>query len=233
MLPKALLTTLILSTATGCQSGGPRMAGLNPFYRPELTSITTPAERVKELRALAEGAPSMDTGASEKMVVDLVRQLGSEPNPMIRQAIIETTTQFKTPLAAKTPIAGLQDEDSHVRQACCRMLAERPTPAGAAALAAVAKQDADFDVRIAAVQALGEQKDPIAQQALLAALEDSDPAMQLVGVQSMRRVSGKDLGGNVADYIALARKQSAPTTAAGSGEPAIEVAERTFGWLPK
>ncbi|MEO1498220.1 MAG: HEAT repeat domain-containing protein [Planctomycetota bacterium] len=228
-----ILLSATLLAASGCQSGGPRMAGLNPFYRPELTSITTPAERVKSLRALAEDASAATPEQAEKLVVDLVRQLETEPDPLLRQALIETAVAFDTPLARKTPVAGLQDADPYVRRVCCSILERSPTPEGLAALAGVAQQDADLDVRLAAVQALGTQDSPAGRSALVAALEDRDPAMQFAGVQAMRRVTGQDLGNSVASYLAFA-KQSAPAeTIEGSLEPAVELADRRFGWVPR
>lgn len=240
-LSLAILPLLIVA---GCQSGGPRLAGLNPFHRPELTSITTPAQRVKQLHALAADANQVTPEQAEQVVVDLIRQLETEPDPLLRQALIETAFAFDTPLAKKTPIAGLQDDDPHVRRICCRLLERSPTADSVPALAAVAKQDSDFDVRLAAVRALGASDTPSTRNALLVALEDNDPAMQLVGVESMKRLTGRDLGGDVSAYLALAKQSpavppAAPATPAtqllpttGPSESPIEVADRRFGWLP-
>ena len=73
---------------------------------------------------------------------------------------------------------------------------------------------------MAAVEALGNVKDPTAVAALTVALDDRDPAMQFVGVQSMKSITGKDYGGDVAVWRQVAAGQSVPEP------PAPSIAER-------
>jgi HEAT repeat protein len=64
-------------------------------------------------------------------------------------------------------------------------------------LAEVLRRDPDIDVRLAAARSLGEIGDPAAVTALGAALDDTDPAMQVRAVASLREVTGKDFGADV------------------------------------
>ena len=63
---------------------------------------------------------------------------------------------------------------------------------------------------LTAAKALGGMKSPEAIQALTVALEDRDPAMQYVGVQSMKSITGKDYGPSVEAWRHVAAGQTPP-----------------------
>jgi HEAT repeat protein len=65
-------------------------------------------------------------------------------------------------------------------------------------------------VRLAATEALGKIKSPDSVKALAAALEDRDPALQYVGVQSMKSVTGKDYGPDVQAWRQVASGGTPP-----------------------
>lgn len=213
--------------STGCQSGGPRMAGLNPFHRPELTTFERPAERMAKVRQVALRSNGQNTPEQQAIVQELINPMASEPDPLIRQATLETVAKFNTPLTGRALIAGLSDNDPHVRRVSCRLLSERPTEGAVEALAARAQQDESFDVRVAAAEALG--RVGADGKRLLPLLEDRDPAMQLAGVEAMRRATGRDLGGDVAAYVALAKGE---TEVPGGGRRPTAVANRLPEWVP-
>jgi len=205
-------------------SNGPRMGGLNPFYQAERTSFVVPAKRVEEIRKFAAKSTGADTPDQQTLVQDLVKPLEKETDPLVRQATLETASKFNTTLAGKTLIAGLQDENPQVREVSCRLLAKRPTAGAVEPLMGAVKQDESFDVRVAAAQAL--QPNGAKPEQLLALLEDPNPAMQLVGVEAMRSATGKDYGGDVAAYAALARGETP-----AAKEP-TSVAGRMSDWVP-
>lgn len=225
-----LITTSILiglaALVVGCQSGGPRMGGLNPFFKSERTAFLTPAKRIAAIRAKGDQSNGQDTPGQQAIVRELVATLAAEQDPNIRQASLETIARFKTPLASQALLAGLSDQDPHVRTASCQMLAKRTPPGTKAALTRRVRDDESFDVRIAAARALG--KVGASEAELLPVLEDPNPAMQLVGVEAMRRKTGRDLGGNVAAYIALAKGEPLSEDEASR----IEVANRLPDWVP-
>ena len=73
-----------------------------------------------------------------------------------------------------------------------------------ASLANVLRVEKDIDVRLAATEALGKIKSPEAIQALVIALDDRDPALQYVGVQSMKSITGQDYGPDVQAWRTVA-----------------------------
>jgi HEAT repeat protein len=85
-----------------------------------------------------------------------------------------------------------------------------PSYSPVACLAKTLREDNDQNVRLAAAKALGSMKSPEAIQALSVALDDRDPAMQYVGVQSMKEVTGKDYGPNVEAWRQVAAGQTPP-----------------------
>ncbi len=210
----------------GCQSNGPRLGGLNPFFQVERTAFLTPKKRIEAIRAKGDQSNGQDTPEQQAIVQELVATLAAEQDPNIRQASLETLARFNTPLASRALLAGLSDESSHVRLASCQMLSQRAPTGCVEALTARVRDDESFDVRIAAAKALG--KVGASERDLLPILEDSDPAMQLVGVEAMRRKTGKDLGGNVAAYVALAKGESLPADESSR----VEIANRLPDWVP-
>ena len=83
-----------------------------------------------------------------------------------------------------------------------------------------------MDVRMAATKALGKMKSPEAIQGLAVALEDRDPAMQYVAVESMKTVTGKDYGPNVEAWRQVATGGTPPP------EHVPSIAERVRGMSP-
>lgn len=226
-LRSTTLLALMAFGLVGCQTG-PRLAGLNPFYSPERTTLVTPAQRIAAIRASAAQSTGVDSPEQQAIVTKLIEPLANEPDPLVRQATLEATGAFATPLATRALVAGLQDTDAHVRQTCCTQLGRRSGQAIIGPLTAVARSDDDFDVRVAATRALG-QTDSTGKE-LVALLKDRDPAMQLAAVEAMRQLTGRDLGGDVAAYVALAEGRGPQAPAAVSSEP--RVAKNRFGWLP-
>ena len=129
----------------------------------------------------------------------------------MREAIIRAAAQFRTPLAAEIVKAGLGDSSRVVRVACCQALGERAEPQSVPNLAKTLRDDDDMDVRLAAAEALGKIDSPESMAALVVALDDRDPAMQYVGVESMKSITGKDYGGDVAAWRQIATGGPPPT----------------------
>lgn len=221
-----LLLVIALGVLPGCRSGG-GLAALNPFYKPERTTYVRPAERIEGIRQIASQSNGQDTPEQQAIVQGLVTALAKEDDPLIRETILRTASTFNTPLSSKAMLAGLSDADPNVRQTSCKLLAAKPTEGAADALARLAQADESFDVRVAAAKSLGSVG--ARKEQLLPVLEDPDPAMQLVGVEAMRKATGKNLGGDVAAYRALARGE-APASVAPK-EPTA-VANRLPDWVP-
>jgi hypothetical protein len=208
----------------GCRSFS--MPEFWPFPERERTTFITPAMRSSAIAEFGSRSTGVDSPEQREITDQLARQIQVEPDPLVRQAVIHAIAEFKTPMAQQVLAAGLADQDEMVRVACCDELGKRSSDAefdpgrtSVPSLAKALKEDKDQNVRIAAAKALGSMKSPEAIQALAVALEDRDPAMQYVGVQSMKSITGKDYGPNVEIWRQVAAGQTPP-------EPETSIAER-------
>jgi hypothetical protein len=220
-----LLVLLVPLVASGCSATRPKW-----FFpdKPEKTSYRTASMRLDAVRDIQRKATGVDTPEQREITDQLARQIQIEPDPLVREAIVEAMTEFKTPLAKQVLHAGLADTDSEVRRKCCVALGKRAETDSVQLLAEVIARDEEHEVRIAAVDALGKIKSPESIKALAAALEDADPAMQYAGVSSMKSISGRDYGGDVALWLEYARNGEAPLPDKSS----ISVAERIKSLSP-
>ena len=185
------LTAILFSTVGlyGCS--------LWPFPAKDHTSYATPTKRVAEIEQVAAQASGSDSAEQQQLTHILAEKIQSEPDPLVREEIVEAASRFQTPLAERILVASLNDTDPYVRQAGCRMLGRRGGVAAVAELGRVAKEDAEIEVRLAATRALGELGDPAAVPHLAQGLQDRDPAIQLTTVESLKLASGQNLGNDV------------------------------------
>jgi HEAT repeat protein len=181
--------------------------------------------RADAVAEFAMRSTGVDSPEQREITDQLARQIQIEPDPLVRQAVIRAISEFRTPMAQQVLEAGLADQHEMVRIACCQALAERAESVSVPSLAKSLRTDKDMNVRLAATEALGQIKSPEAVQALAAALDDRDPALQYVGVQSMKRVTGKDYGPDVQTWRQVAAGQAPP-------EKVPSVAERIRGLSP-
>jgi HEAT repeat protein len=199
-----------------------------PFKDNDRTSIITPAMRAASIREM--GPRSQDASDADQLAMceSLAAQIRTEPDPIVRRAIQETIAEFRQPLAAAVLVAGLNDEDRDVRTACCRMLGRRKDAEAVEPLGRIVATEADAEVRMAAIAALGEFKTPASVQALAAAVNDRDPALQYAGVLALEKASGQELGHDVEAWRQYVR-QSAPGALPADGEGEISVAAQPAG----
>lgn len=211
-------TVATLLALTGCTS----FFGYRgwPYPEHDRTAFHTPDMRIDTVQQFASRADGTDSTEQREYTDQLARQIQIEPDPLVRAQIIKAVHEFRTPLAYQIVEAGLGDEHSAVRTASCEALGERAEARSIARLSEIVREDEDKDVRLAAVAALGNIKDPAAIAGVAAALEDRDPAMQYVGVQSMRSITGKEYGGDVEAWRQVAAGKAPPEP------PAPSIAER-------
>ena len=153
--------------------------------------------RIDAIREFSSRSTGTDAEDQRKITNQLARQIQIEPDPLVREIIIETIANFRTPLAQQVLQAGLHDEESAVRIASCHGLGLQGDPAAVINLEKTLRGENDQDVRLAAAEALGSIKTPDSIQALSIALEDRDPALQFVAVESLKSISGQAFGGDV------------------------------------
>lgn len=214
-----------LGLVAGCQSGP---LGWALRDKPDKTSYMTASMRMDAVKDIARKADRSDTPEQREITDQLARQIQIEPDPLVREAIVEALTGFNTPLAQQVLEAGLKDADSEVRRKACVALGKRAQPSSVAGLADTLRNDTENDVRIAAADALGQIKSPESVRALTAALEDRSPALQFVGVRAMKSLTGQDFDGDVARCLEVARSEN-PTL---PDKSRFSVAERVRGLSP-
>jgi HEAT repeat protein len=204
------LAALVLVGLSGCSTWNRYRPTFWPFPERELTTYNTPAMRVDAIREYAMRSKGVDSPDQREITDQLARQIQVEPDPLVRQAIVTSIGEYRTPMSQQVLEAGLSDENAAVRVACCRALGKRGEAASVGSLANALRADKDVDVRMAAVDALGKIKAPEAMRALAPSLEDRDPAMQYAGVQSLKAITGKDFGPNVQAWKQVAAGEKPP-----------------------
>jgi hypothetical protein len=224
------LLAVFVAAIGGCRLSMPEYW---PFPEHDHSTFITPAMRASAIGEFGARASGVDSPEQRQLTDQLARQIQIEPDPLVRQAVIRAIAEYKTPLAQQVLEAGLADQDEMVRVVCCEEMAKRaadeefdPAHGAIGSLAKALREDKNQNVRIAAAKALGQMKTQAAMQAVAVALEDRDPAMQYVGVQSMKEITGKDYGPNVEAW----RQVAAGQTPAAPETPSI--AERLKGMSP-
>jgi HEAT repeat protein len=180
---------VFVSCLTGCS--------LWPFAEKDRTPYVTPASRVTAIQQLGAQADGADVAAQQELATQLAGQIQTERDPLVREAIIRAAAQMHAPMADRILLAALNDSDSFVRQTACKLVGRRGDVSAVAALGNVAQDDVDIDVRLAATRALGELRHASAVPYLSTGLHESDPAIQLAAVHSLKLASGEDLGNDV------------------------------------
>jgi HEAT repeat protein len=213
-ITNCLLAAACLTASAGCRSMS--WPTFWPFPERELTTYRVPAMRIDAINQIATKSTGVDAPDQREITDQLARQIQIETDPLVRLAVVRTISEFRTPMAQQVIEAGVSDESPAVRIACCRALGQRGAATSVGLLAQTLRGDQDTDVRMAAAEALGQIKTPEAMQAVAVALDDRDPAMQYVGTQAMKSITGKDYGGDVAAWRQVAAGQSPPPPKAPS-----------------
>jgi hypothetical protein len=205
-----LLASCLVANAVGCAE----FAGLNPVLRRQwredekiLPSFHT---HLKRIRALEHQASSMPPEEQRRVAGELTRLIREDRNTLLRTAAVRSLGAFPKELSREGIQVAATDSEPRVREAACTALARMGDPASVGMLAAMVQNDDNLDVRLAASQQLGQFSDPLAIQALGAALDDPNPALQFRAVQSLERASGRDYGRDLELWRAYVRGENPP-----------------------
>jgi predicted Zn-dependent protease len=191
-----------------------RFGGPWPFGEDETAALKkygpTPVQRIEEMQTRAKKMSKARPQEQETFCAEMAKQIPRETDCNVRLAIISMMGTMNTPSANAVLYAGMKDPEADVRIACCDAWAKHPGGPSTRLLAETLSGDTDMDVRQAAAKALAMSRDKEAVIALGTALEDSNPAMQYVAVNSLKNVTGKDLGNDVNAWRQLARQPDPP-----------------------
>lgn len=199
--PVGVALLAALSLCAGCVSSQHRyfFGGLgNPFGRANIADERKygPIQKQvrRDIRELAAEAPELSPQEQEQAAFNLSQKLPNETNPALRVEMVRALGALATPTAETALQVALADSDKRVRVAAVEAWSYRSSPQSVAVLSRVTVEETDVDVRLAAVRALGDMGRPEAASALVAVLEENNPAVQHRAVESLQAISGRDYG---------------------------------------
>lgn len=200
---------LLLAAQSGCANGPlSDFAALNPFLRESDAGGRygpTPGQQVEAIQEVAANARRLSQDEQARVAEDLARRLFNEPDALLREQLVAALAPVQTPAAYDALRRALHDKDPQVRLKAVEAWAERPVAEAVPVLAETLASDTDLDIRLAATRALGRFRDPAAVRPLSVALDDSDPALQYRAVESLRDITGRDFGSDLATWRRFAR----------------------------
>lgn len=172
----------------------PSWARLTGKQKHSVPGIVAPHERISQLREQRKRAAQMPPAAAEQLAAQLTPLCAEEDDPMIRSEIVLTLGALGSERARQSLLAAGQDPSSQVRISVCKAWTSIGDETASRELARILSSDTDQQVRHAAAKGLGRVGGPHAVPALGSALEDRDPAMQYLAMESLKQVSGQDYG---------------------------------------
>jgi hypothetical protein len=229
LLPWLILAFLSVAS-TGCVEGPlGRFAQLNPMIRKQWAEDEkygpTFHRRLADLRGLRAVAARLDPQKKEDIARDVAQHLPAETNPVIRAEMVAILGELGTGSCPPALRVAIADSDKDVRIAACRASAKLGENDGLPILIALMEQETDVDVRLAVIAELGRFSDQMAVNMLGNALDDNDPAIQHMAVQSLKTSTRRDYGDSIPawrDYV-QGREPQLP--------PAPSLAERIANWF--
>jgi HEAT repeat protein len=214
-----LLGAIVIAASSGCTGPGlferqSWIFGKDPPDDPALLAKIgpTPAQRIELVRSLGKKMDDSPESA-EQVSADLAKRIQTEMDPAVRVEIVEALSKSRSPTALAVLRAGLAyprpDPDVEVRGTICRAWGRIGGDEARTMLAAALAHDVEGDVRIEAAKALGAFKGSGNMQALSAALEDANIAVQSTAMHSMKAVSGQDFGDDARAWREYAQRSPA------------------------
>jgi HEAT repeat protein len=168
----------------------------------EAPGINTLAGQVAEVKLLASRADSMEPDEVQRVMARFAASFGQDAKSSVpvKMAILTALPEF--PASQSVPVVALaiKDADASVRTEACNAAAKIGTGDAMKLLVATLGDEQSNDVRLAAARGLGGFRDPAVVGALGGLLDDRDPAVQYVAMQSLERVTGEDGGQDVRQW---------------------------------
>ena len=195
----------------GCSADNPfsHLSLINPATRKQWAEDeshgTTFYARMSTLNELEGEVSRYSDAEKQKTAQQLNSLVREEGNPLLRAQAVRVLGRLNHPTAEMGLNMAEADADPTVRQAVCEIRGDQRNRAGLQALARILHNDSDVDVRMSAARQLRNYRDTESYRALGAALDDTDPAMQRLAVESLRVASGRDLGNDLTAWRQFAQ----------------------------
>ncbi|TWU42433.1 HEAT repeat domain-containing protein [Novipirellula artificiosorum] len=202
----------------GCQDG-PLYAlkAANPWFamkewREDEAFGVTDHQRREQLTQLANSIDELSAERQQFWAGQLRQIMENDQSPEMRRLAILASGKMSSATEAVPLIEmGLDDDSMKVRMEACRALGRIDDAQSSQMLAATYGSETNQDVRHAAIESLSQHKNPTSVNSLRLALDDRNPATRDLTMQSLRDVTGKDLGGDAEAWIAELEKGSTDT----------------------
>ncbi|MFO0013817.1 MAG: HEAT repeat domain-containing protein [Planctomycetota bacterium] len=213
-----LMAGCLYATSVGC-TDGPffQMKKLNPYiqsqWRKDREKAVVYSQRVDEMRLLRKQIARMSPDDQSKWIQSLSKILREETSPELRREavlVLQQTMERQDAVNAVTPM--IQDENEKVRLTVAQTLGTRSNPEAASALMLMAKSDRSRVVQLAAIESLGKHPSNDVQQFLASKLEDRSPAMQYQASLALKKVTGRNYGGDIDAWKRYLAGEDVPET---------------------
>ncbi|MCP4189797.1 MAG: HEAT repeat domain-containing protein [Planctomycetaceae bacterium] len=181
--------------------------------------------KIERLEGMEKRIKRMEPAEQSEIATMISAAYEEEPETAVRHTMAKTLGLFATPAAIPGLNAALQDSNPDIRIEAIRSLSRIGSPQALQLLIGVNRSDLNLDVRQAATQELGKFESAEATAALGQALDDADPAIQYLAMQSLRKNTGKNLGNDVRLWKQLVNDTATPTTT----QPEVETPETVAG----
>jgi HEAT repeat protein len=196
----SFLIGILLISNLGCASNGALYNPLSYWDQAETEEYAkygpSPVQKRETLQALAAQASQLEPAEKERVSQKLAQQVTNETDVLLRIEVAKALGKFDTQTAYAGLKSALHDPDPDVKIAAIRSMANPNNKEAIAELGDLINRETDLDVRVAATQGLGNYNTPSSKQALVAALDDRNPALRYAGVQSLRGMSDIDYKGD-------------------------------------
>lgn len=217
----ALAAVILLAPTTGCRGiRAGRGGGQQPTSIFQAFSPPTPAEAVawatdeydpdKRYRGtlLLANAP----WGGEPVYLELYRKASADPDPGVRSVAIRGLALHGTPADVPLILNQIDDDAASLRWECARALQRLHNPEAVPAL--LRRLDITVEqepiVREAAAGALAQYPQERVLDGLIAALRDRDLSVSRTANDSLRTLSGQDLGENFRAWVAWKKQTPDP-----------------------
>jgi len=193
--PIGAMVIVGLGWLVGCAMLGPTTA---TSFLNQIERSPDPNERFKAYEKLASDKIYDNNQQRARAVQVLLAGLDSNKEPVATRAVIcRTLGTLGDPAARPAMIRLVRDPEVLVRTEACRSLGKLGRPEDSTVLMQMMTLDSDPDCQVAAIESLGTLKsvDPRTPDYLVRAMDENEnPAIRLAALQSLRKITGKNLG---------------------------------------
>ncbi len=215
---------LLISVQLGC-SEGPfwRTGRLSPWAREKWQAeeqiADTLFERKRQMNEMVSIAHTADAETRQQAVSRLHEIVLRDQVLLLRLYAVQLLGQIDCPESIAALRDASKDPDPDVRIAAVKSWQKLPADTAISELQEIIASDTHIDVRVAATTALGQFSGTKAIRALSYALTDSNPALQVRATESLARVTGENIGVDVAAWQNYIDKIGAGTSSQSERVP--------------